>query len=135
MAIEGVGAIFNNGSGAIGEVTNIGIPDDEVKEYEVTTLGDTREQFQMSAMSVGQECTLAIRLNPEAPPIKTRDKFTGATITLPKQTVGSASGAVYTFDCFVKLATGGEPDVASTEGITQDITMRLTSEVVLTDEA
>tara|TARA_R110002020_G_scaffold35123_4_gene106164 strand:- start:1429 stop:1836 length:408 start_codon:yes stop_codon:yes gene_type:complete len=135
MAIEGVGSIFNNGSGAIGEVTNINIPDDEVKEYEVTTLGDTREQFQMSAMSVGQECTLTIRLNPETPPITTKDQFTGATITLSKQTAGSASGAVYTFDCFVKMVTGGTADVASTEGITQDVTMRLTSEVVVTDEA
>ncbi len=134
MAIEGIGTVFNDGTTDIAEVTNVGIPGDEVKEYETTTLGDTREQFNMSNMSVGQECTLSLRLNPEQPPIAAKSVFTAATITLPKQTAGSASGAIYTFDCFVKSVSGGEPDVGSTEGLTQDIVMRLKSEVVLTDE-
>lgn len=134
MAIEGIGAVFNDGTTDIAEVINIGIPDDEVKEYETTTLGDTREQFNMSNMSVGQECTLSLRLNPEQPPIAAKSVFTGASIILAKQTTGSSSGAIYTFDCFVRVVTGGNPDVGSTDGLTQEITMRLKSEVVLTDE-
>lgn len=135
MAIEGIGAVFNDGSSDIGEVVDIGIPDDEAKEYEVTTLSDTREQFKLSAMSIGQECTLVIRLNPEAPPLAARAELTAAVITLPKQTPASTTQASYTFDCFVKLRGGGNPQTGSTDGITQAITMRLTSEIVRVDES
>jgi hypothetical protein len=135
MAIEGVGAVFNDGSTDIGEVVTINIPDDEAKEYEVTTLGDTREQFKLSAMSVGQVCTLTIRLNPEAPPFTKGATLTGAVITLPKQDPTSTTNASYTFDCFVRIVSGGTADVASTEGITQEITLRLTSEVTPVNES
>jgi hypothetical protein len=134
MAIEGVGATFGWG-GAIAGIVSIAIPDDERKEYETTSLSDTREQFKLSAMGVGQECTLTVRLDPESPAFTSGDEQTGAVITLPKQTSGSASGATYTFDGFTKVVTGGTADVGSTEGITQDITIRLTSEVVFVAEA
>ncbi len=135
MAIEGIGAVFNDGSSDIGEVVDIVIPDDEVKEYETTTLSDTREQFKMSAMSVGQECTLVIRLNPEVPPIAARTALTAAVITLSKQDPTSTVQASYTFDCFVKSLSGGSAQTSSTEGITQNVLMRLTSEVTPVNES
>lgn len=134
MAIEGIGATFSFG-GSIGGIVSINIPDDEKKEYEVTALSDTREQFKMSAMSVGQECSLTIRLDPESPPITTGQSATGAVITLSKQTSGSVSPATYTFDGFARSVSGGALDVGGSEGVTQDVTIRLTSEVAFVAEA
>ncbi len=134
MAIEGVGATLSWGSNIAG-IVSIAIPDDERKEYETTSLSDTREQFKLSAMGVGQECTVTVRLDPESIAFTSGDEQAGAVITLSKQTSGSASGATYTFDGFTRVVTGGTADVGSTEGITQDITIRLTSEVVFAAEA
>tara|TARA_R110002020_G_scaffold216263_1_gene423716 strand:+ start:3718 stop:4122 length:405 start_codon:yes stop_codon:yes gene_type:complete len=134
MAIEGIGATITKDAAAIGEVVDINLPDDSVKEYETTTLGDTREVFKMSAMSVGQEFSLTIRLNPESPALAKGDS--GAyVITLPKQTSGSAAGATYTFNAFCRDVTGGTASTSGTEGITQDATYRLTGEVAVVDEA
>ena len=133
MAIEGIGATITKDASAIGEVVDINLPDDSVKEYETTTLGDTREQFKMSAMSVGQEFSLTIRLDPEAPAV-TKGQSGVYVITLPKQTAGSASGKLYTFDAFTRDVTGGTASTSGSEGITQDVTYRLTSEVVPTNE-
>ena len=134
MAIEGIGATITKDASAIGEVVDINLPDDSVKEYETTTLGDTREQFKMSAMSVGQEFSLTIRLDPEAPAISVKD--TGAyVITLPKQTSGSAAGATYTFNAFLRDLTGGTAATSGSEGITVDGTFRLTGEVTFAAEA
>lgn len=134
MAIEGIGATFSFG-GSIGGIVSINIPDDEVKEYEVTDLADTREQFNMSAMSVGQECTLTVRLDPESPVITKGQTETGAVITLPKQTSSSSAGATYTFDGFARSVSGGALDVGGSEGVTQDVTIRLKSEVAFVAES
>jgi len=134
MAIEGIGTTFNWG-GLITPIVNITSPTDERKEYEVTGLGDTREQFKLSGMGVGQECTLTVRLDPESPQFTAGESQSGAVITLSKQTVGSGSGATYTFDGFTRVVSGVTADVGGTEGLTQDITIRLTSEVVVVDEA
>lgn len=133
MSIEGIGAIITKDASAIGEVVDINLPDDESKEYETTTLGDTREQFKLSAMSVGQEVTITIRLNPETPAV-VKGESGVYVITLPKQTAGSASGALYTFTAFNRMVTGGALATSGSEGITQDVTYRLTTEVVVTDE-
>jgi hypothetical protein len=134
MAIEGVGTTISLDASNIGEVTTIGYPDDNGKEWESTSLSDTREQWNLSAMREGQECPITIRLNPEAPAIAKTDSGVWV-ITLPKQTAGSASGATYTFSGFVRNVGGGVADFSSTEGITQDIVIRLTSENVVVDEA
>ena len=134
MAIEGIGATITKDASAIGEVVDINLPDDSVKEYEVTTLSSTREQFKMSAMSVGQEFSLTIRLDPEAPQLATKD--TGEyIITLPKQNPSSVSGATYTYNAFCRDVTGGQLSTGGSEGVTQDATFRLTSEVVFAAEA
>ncbi len=133
MAIEGISTTITKDAAAVGEVVSINLPDDEAKEFEVTSLDDTREQFKLSKMSVGQELPLTIRLNPETPQIvKGSDGVW--VITLPKQTSGSAAGATYTFSGYVRIVTGGTVDVGSSEGITQDATIRLTTEVVVVDE-
>ena len=132
MAIEGIGATITKDAAAIGEVVDINIPDDSVKEYETTSLGDTREQFKMSAMSVGQEFSLTIRLDPESPAISVKD--TGAyVITLPLQTAGNTA-ATYTFNAFLRDLTGGTAATSGSEGITVDGTFRLTGEVVFVAE-
>ena len=134
MAIEGIGATITKDASAIGSVVDINLPDDEVKEYEVTNLGDTRETFKMSAMSVGQEFSLVIRLDPESPQVAKGDS--GAyVITLPKQTSGSVAGKTYTYNAFCKRVSGGSLTVGGTEGVTQECLFRLTSEVVEVDEA
>lgn len=123
MAMEGVGATINRG-GLIGEVVSIGLPDNEVKEYETTNLSDTREQFLASAMFVGQEVSLTVRLTKSAAtPVVVGSANSGTVIT-------TSGGSTYTFDEFCRSATGGTADVGATEGITQDLVLRLTSEVV-----
>jgi len=134
MSIEGIGATISKDASDIGEVVDINLPDDESKEYETTGLGDVREVFKLSAMSVGQEVTITIRLNPETPAV-TKGESGTYVITLAKQTAGSVSGALYTFSAFNRMVTGGTLSTGGTEGVTQDVTYRLTSEVVVTDEA
>lgn len=138
MAIEGIGATLSIGGSTIGEVVDITIPDDESKEYEVTTLSDTREQFKLSAMSVGQELNFTYRLNPEVPPV-TKTVHGAANpeiiITLSKQTGASASGATYTFDAYIRMVTGGDLTTAGTEGVIQTATCRLATEIVFVAEA
>jgi hypothetical protein len=134
MAIESIGTTFNWG-GLISGIVSISIPGDERKEYETTSLSDTREQFKLSAMGVGQECTLTVRLDPESPAFTAGASQSGAVITMPKQTSGSVSGATYTFDGFTRIVGQPVADVGSTEGLTQDVTIRLTSEVTFVAEA
>ena len=133
MAIEGIGAIITKDAAAIGEVVDINIPDNEGKEYEITTLGDTREKFKLSAMKVGQELTITIRLNPEAPAVVQGENGT-YVITLAKQTAGSTSGATYTFDAYNRMVSGGSLATGGTDGVTQDVTYRLTTEIVVVNE-
>jgi hypothetical protein len=133
MAFEGIGTTFTWGT-SITPIVNITAPTDERKEYETTGLSDTREQFSLSAMGVGQEVTLTVRLDPETPQFAAGVTQSAAVITLSKQTSGSASGATYTFDGFTRIVGGVTADVGGSEGLTQDITIRLTSEVVVVDE-
>lgn len=134
MSIEGIGATITKDAAAIGEVVDINLPDDEAKEFEVTSLGDTREQFKLSAMSVGQIVTITIRLDPESPAV-VKGENGAYVITLPKQTAGSAAGATYSFSAFNRMVTGGALTTSGSEGITQVVTYRLTSEVTVVDEA
>jgi len=134
MSIEGIGATITKDGAAIGEVVDINLPDDESKEYETTSLGDTREQFKMSAMSVGQEVTITIRLNPESPAV-VKGESGAYVITLPKQTAGSAAGATYSFSAYNRMVTGGALSTAGSEGVTQDVTYRLTTEITVVNEA
>ena len=134
MAIEGIGTVISLAATPIGEVVSIGYPDDNGKEWDSTTLSDTREQFNLSALREGQTCPISIRLNPEAPAVVKTDQGVWV-ITLPKQTSGSSSGATYTFTGFVLSISGGVADVGGSEGITQDIVIRLTTESVPVDEA
>jgi len=133
MSIEGITATISKDAAEIGEVVDINLPDDEGKEYETTTLGVTREQFKASAMRVGQELTITIRLNPETPSVVRGESGT-YVVTLPKQTPGSASGALYTFDAFARVVTGGALTTGGSEGVTQDVTYRLTTEIAVTNE-
>lgn len=134
MSIEGIGATITKDASAIGEVVDINLPDDESKEYETTGLSDTREQFKLSAMSVGQEVTITIRLNPEVPAV-VKGESGAYVITAAKQTAGSASGATYSFNAYNRMVTGGALTTGGTEGVTQDVTYRLTSEVTFVAEA
>jgi|11BtaG_2_1085332.scaffolds.fasta_scaffold06292_3 hypothetical protein len=122
MAMEGVATTINRG-GLVGEVVSINLPDNEVKEFECTTLDDVREQFAPSAMFVGQEVSLTVRLTKDAQSAIAVGSSNSATV------ITTSGGSTYTFDDFCRSATGGVADVGATEGITQDIVLRLTSEV------
>ena len=134
MAIESIGATVKKDSVALGQVTDFVLPDDEAKEYEVTNLDDTREQFRLSQMNVGQEFTLTVRLDPEAPQLA-RGQSGSFEVQASKQTASSTNGKTWTFDAFVRLAGGATFDVTSTDGVQQTFTLRLTSEVVEVNEA
>jgi hypothetical protein len=133
MAIESIGTVIKLGSTNIGEVVSIGFPDDNGKEWESTSLSDTREQWNLSALREGQLCPVTINLNPESPAITKTDNGVWV-ITLPKQTVGSTSGATYTFTGFVLSVSGGVADKGGSEALTQDVVIRLTTELVIVDE-
>lgn len=122
MSMEGVGTTINRG-GLIGEVVSASLPDNEVKEFECTTLDDVREKFAPSAMYVGQEVSLTVRLTKDA------DSAIAVGSTGSGTVITTSGGSTYTFNEFCRSATGGVADVGATEGITQDIVLRLTSEV------
>jgi len=133
MAIETIGAVVEKDSVALGEVTDFQLPDDEVREYEITSLSDTREQFRMSQMSIGQEFSLTVRLNTEVPQLA-KGQNGSFEVILTKQDQASTVQKSYTFDAFVKLAGGATVDYTSTDGVQQTFTLRLTSEVTEVDE-
>jgi hypothetical protein len=74
-------------------------------------------------MFVAQQVSLTVRLTKDAESaIVVGSSNTGTIIT-------TSGGSTYTFNDYCLSATGGTADVGATEGITQDITLRLTSEV------
>ena len=123
MGMESVGTTINRG-GLLAKVTNISLPDDVVNEINCSSLDSTREEFMASALKEGQMVTFDIRLTKDAAyAVEAGTENTGTVIT-------TSGGSTYTFDEFCKSATGGTADYTSTEGITQTIELRLTSEVV-----
>lgn len=130
VGIEGPGTLISFAASDIGEVVDINYPADESKEYQVTTLSDPREVFKLSSMSVGQEMVLTILLNPVTEPLVkgTQGEF---IITLPLQDPATNStNALRTFDGYIRIVGGFNPSTAGTDGMVQDITVRLNSEIV-----
>ncbi len=130
IGIEGPGTLISFAAANIGEVVDINYPPDESKEFQVTALADVREVFKLSNMSVGQELVLSILLNPEAEPLvkKTQGEF---IITLPLQDpITNSTNALRTFDGFIRIVGGFTASTSGTDGMVQDITIRINSEIV-----
>ncbi len=134
MAIEAIGAVLEKDSTTVGEVVNIVLPADESKEYEITNLSDIREQFRQSAMSVKQEFTATIRLQVNSPVLVKGDSGSFSVI-LPLENPSSTTNAQFDFDGYIRLKSAPTLDVGATEGITEDYTITLTSEVTFTPES
>jgi len=134
MAIEAIGATLTKDAASVGTIVSFSAPEDVRKEFESTGLGDTREQWNASAMYAGQIASYVIRYDPEAKPVSKGDS--GAwVLTLPKQTSGSVSGETQSFSGYVLSLGALEGSVDGSEGITQDISIRLTTENTIVDEA
>ena len=123
MAQESMGTIINRG-GVLAKVTRVKLPDDVSREWDSTGLEDTRVAMNLSALKESQEVTLDIRLAVGSQSaVDNGSTSTGTVITL-------SGGDTYTFDDYCFSATGVEPSIDNTEGLTQTISLRLTSEVV-----
>ena len=123
MPQESMGTSINRG-GVLAKVTRIKLPDDVAREWDSTGLEDTRVQMNASVLHEAQEVTFDIRLaDGSETMVEAGTAGTSTVITL-------SGGDTFTFDEFCLSATGPEASIDSTEGITQTITLRLTSEVV-----
>ena len=130
VGIEGPGTILSFAAATIGEIVDINYPSDEAKEFQVTALADPRELFKLSSMSVGQEMVLSILLNPVAEPLVkgTQGEF---IISLPLQDPATNNTkATRTFDGYIRTVGGWSASAGGTDGLVQDVTVRLNSEVV-----
>ena len=123
MPQESMGTTIDRG-GVLAKVTRIKLPDDVYREWDSTGLEDTRVAMNVSALAEAQEVTFDIRLaDGNETMIAGGSSNSSTVITL-------SGGDTFTFDEFCLSATGPEASIDSTEGITQTITLRLTSEVV-----
>ena len=77
-----------------------------------------------SVLAEAQEVTFDIRLADGNETMVAAGSSNSATV------ITLSGGDTFTFDEFCLSATGPEASIDSTEGITQTITLRLTSEVV-----
>ncbi len=123
MLQESMGTSINRG-GALAKVIRVKLPDDVRREFNQTGLEDTRVKMGLSALAETQEVILDIRLAAGSQSmIAAGTTNTGTVITL-------SSGDTFTFDDYCFSATGVEASIDNSEGITQTISLRLTSEVV-----
>jgi len=134
MAIDFLGATLTFGGSSVGTVVGFAIPANQVKKREDTGLLDTREVFSKMAMSVAQQFNYTIRLNPEARPVKKGDSGQ-FVITLPKQDPASTVQMSHTFSGFVEIEGEVSGDVGTSEGVTQEFTVQLTTENVIVLES
>ena len=123
MPQESMGTILDRG-GVLTKVTRIKLPDDVYREWDSTGLEDTRVEMNVSALAEAQEVTFDIRLLDGNETMIAAGSSNSATV------ITLSGGDTFTFDEFCLSATGPEASIDNTEGITQTITLRLTSEVV-----
>ena len=134
IGIEGPGTIISFAAANIGEVVDINYPADEAKEFGVTAIGDPREVFKISNMSVGQELVLSILLNPVAEPLSKGDQGEFViSLNLQDPTTNNTK-ATRTFSGYVRIVGGTTASTSGTDGLVQDITVRLNTEIVSTVE-
>lgn len=135
MAIEFIGGTITLDAASVGSViVGFSIPENAVKKYKVTGLADTREKFKQSAMFIEQVFNFTVRYDTELKPVATGDSGSWI-VTPPKQTAGSAAAETNTFTGFVEIAGPIEGSVDTTEGVTQDFTVFLTTENAVVVEA
>ena len=135
IGIEGPGTLISFAAANIGEVVDIQMPDDEKKEYGVTKLADVREQFKISNMSVGQVMVITILLNSVSEPLSIADAGEFIVTLALQDPVTNSTAATRTFDGYVRMIGGINPTADGTDGLTQDVTIRLDSEIVKAVEA
>lgn len=135
VGIEGPGTLISFAAANIGEVVDINYPDDEGKEFQVTALGDPRELFKLSSMSVGQVMVLSILLNTVAEPLSKGDQGEFIISLNLQDPITNSTKATRTFNGYVRIVGGINPTTSGTDGLVQDITVRLNSEVVSAVEA
>lgn len=139
MAIDFYGATITLGGTSVagsvgGKIVGFTIPADEVKERNDTGLSDAREIYAKMAQSVAREFVFTVRFDPEDQPVAKGDSGTWL-ITLPKQTTGSVAAMTYSFSGFCKVAGEITGDIGTSEGVTQQFTVRATGEITATPEA
>jgi len=134
MAIDFFGATVKKATVSVGTIVGFTLPADEVREREDTGLADTRAVMTGMSIKEAQEFIFTTRLNPEATQITASKTSVTWEIVLPKQTSGSTAGMTATFNGFVKTAGELSGDVGTTEGVTQEFTVRIVGELSLAVE-
>lgn len=122
------GTVVTLDAASVGVVVGFTLPANEYNEFRVDGLADTRELYKRSSKRKGQILKLVIRHDAKTKLIADNDTGTWL-FTLPKQDSGSTTASSFSMDGFV-LTTGeldGSPD--SADGMTQEIDIRLDSEI------
>ncbi len=118
----------------IANVKGFTIPGAENKEFDITTLDSTIEEFKKSTLKVAKDFVFNLLLDTTDGTI-TEDDEGEWVITLPKQESGSTVQSSFTFQGFVRMVGDIEGDEAGDTGLTQEITIRATSVVTVVLES
>lgn len=135
MAIDFFGATVKKATVSVGTIVGFTLPTDELREREDTGLADTRVVMTGMAIKEAQEFIYTIRLNPEVSALTASKTVVAWEIVLPKQTSGSTAGMTHDFNGYVVSVGGVSGDVGTSEGVTQEIRVRVVGEQTITPEA
>jgi len=114
----------------IANIKGFTIPGAENKEFDITTLDSTIEEFKKSSLKVAKDFTFNLLLDTTDGTITEDDEGTWL-ITLPKQESASTVQSSFSFDGFVRMVGDIEGDEAGDTGLTQEITIRATTIVTV----
>lgn len=129
MAINATGTTITLDASSVGCVQSFSIPGASFPEYNATCLDDTYEVWIKSALELATELTFVVILDTLADAVNKNDSGEWV-VTIAKQASGSTTNRSYTFNGFVRDIGPIDGDVSGTEALTQEFTVRLTSEVV-----
>jgi len=118
----------------IANVKSFSIPNIEYKEFDVTTVDSTIETFKRSTLKSAKEFTFTLLVDTIDNPVSA-DNEGSWKVSLPIQETGSTTPASFSFDGFVRVLGNIDGDEGGETGLTQEITVRATSEVVAVVES
>lgn len=126
MAINSTGTTITLDASPVGCVQSFSIPGSSYGEYNATCLDDLIEQWKRSALQTAMEFTFVIILDTLADAVA-KDDDGAWIITISKQVSGSTTQRSYAFSGYVRDVGSTDGDVAGTDALTQEFTIRLTT--------
>lgn len=134
MAIVANQTTLTLDASSVGCIRSFAVPSGVVKEVDVTCLDSSIETFQASTLQEAQEMTFTVIFDPSSSALEAG--VSGSwLIQFPKDEVGSASGASWAFEGFIRDAGEVSGEYTSDSPLEQTVTVRLSTLVTKTLEA